>query len=116
MQATALVRHITPERLAGIDDLLGKLRALDGLVERSPGVFYRRSRAFLHFHEDGDDIYADVRLGGADFDRRRVSTRRAPFQRARGNPVRSRLRNWQVSRPTWCMTQLATRHSVAGTR
>jgi hypothetical protein len=70
------VRHITPERLAAIEELLGKLRAVDGLVERSPGVFYRRSRAFLHFHEDGPDVYADVRLSGDDFDRRRVSTKR----------------------------------------
>jgi hypothetical protein len=70
------VRHITPERLAAIDELLGNLRALDGLVERSPGVFYRRARAFLHFHEDGPDVYADVRLSGRDFDRMRVSTRR----------------------------------------
>ena len=70
------MRHITPVRLATIEPLLESLRALDGLVERSPGVFYRRSRAFLHFHEDGDDIYADVRLGGEEFDRRRVSTTR----------------------------------------
>jgi hypothetical protein len=70
------VRHITPERLAAIDELLAELRAVDGLVERSPGVFYRRSRAFLHFHEDGPDVYADVRLSGDDFDRRRVSTKR----------------------------------------
>ena len=70
------MRHITPGRLATIEPLLERLRAVDGLVERSPGVFYRRSRAFLHFHEDGDDIYADVRLGGDDFDRRRVSTAR----------------------------------------
>jgi hypothetical protein len=62
--------------LAAIEELLGKLRAVDGLVERSPGVFYRRSRAFLHFHEDGPDVYADVRLSGADFDRMRVSTKR----------------------------------------
>jgi hypothetical protein len=70
------VRHITPERLGAIDELLGNLRALDGLVERSPGVFYRRARAFLHFHEDGPDVYADVRLSGQQFDRMRVSTRR----------------------------------------
>ncbi|MCU1467341.1 MAG: hypothetical protein JWM72_3269 [Actinomycetia bacterium] len=70
------MRHITPGRLAAIEELLGKLRAVDGLVERSPGVFYRRSRAFLHFHEDGPDVYADVRLSGADFDRMRVSTKR----------------------------------------
>jgi hypothetical protein len=70
------VRHITPARLGTIQDLLERLRAVDALVERSPGVFYMRSRAFLHFHEDGDDVYADVRLGGDGFDRHRVTTKR----------------------------------------
>ena len=68
------MRHITPARLADIEALLAQLRAVDGLVERTPGTFYVRSRAFLHFHEDGDDIYADVRIEGPDFDRRRVTT------------------------------------------
>ena len=70
------MRHITPGRLADIGTLLDDLRRVDGLQERSPGVFYVRGRAFLHFHEDGDDIYADARVDGADFDRRRVTTRR----------------------------------------
>jgi hypothetical protein len=70
------MRHITPARLPDIDRLLVELRAVDGLTERTPGIFYMRSRAFLHFHEDGDDIYADVRLDGIDFDRRRVTTHR----------------------------------------
>jgi hypothetical protein len=70
------MRHITPDRLSDIDALLAELRRVDGLQERSPGVFYVRSRAFLHFHEDGDDVYADVRLDGDEFDRRRVTTRR----------------------------------------
>ena len=70
------MRHITPARLGTIEELLVRLRGIDGLVERSPGVFYVRSRAFLHFHEDGDDVYADVRLAGDGFDRRRVTTRR----------------------------------------
>jgi len=68
------LRHITRDRLADIEPLLAQLRAVDGLVERTPGAFYVRSRAFLHFHEHGDDIYADVRLEGTDFDRRRVTT------------------------------------------
>jgi hypothetical protein len=68
------VRHITDARLDGIDTLLDQLRSIDGLTERKRGVFYRKSKAFLHFHEDGDDVYADVRLDGVEFDRRRVST------------------------------------------
>jgi hypothetical protein len=69
------MRHITDARLDGIDDLLEQLRTVEGLTERKRGVFYRRSKAFLHFHEDGDDIYADVRFEGPDFDRRRVTTK-----------------------------------------
>ena len=48
---------------------------IDGLVERKTGVFYRRSKAFLHFHVDGDDFYADVRLDGATFERMKVTTK-----------------------------------------
>lgn len=84
------MRHITRERLVAVDALLVQLRAVDGLVERSPGVFYRRSRAFLHFHEDGDDVYADVRLAGDDFDRHRVSTKRE--QQALLSAIRATLR------------------------
>ncbi len=53
--------------------MLAQVRALDGLTEKSPGVFYRRSNAFLHFHVDGDDLYADLKVGG-DFERYRVTT------------------------------------------
>jgi hypothetical protein len=69
------VRHITPARLDTIEPLLAQLRTVTGLVERKRGSFYRKSRAFLHFHEDGDDIYADVRLDGDAFDRQRVTTK-----------------------------------------
>jgi hypothetical protein len=69
------VRHATPAGLERISDLLETLREVDGLVERTPGVFYRRSRAFLHFHEDPTGLFADVRLAGDDFVRFRVTTR-----------------------------------------
>ena len=70
-----VVRHATPAGLERISDLLAKLRGVDGLVERTPGVFYRRSRAFLHFHEDPTGMFADVRLAGDDFVRLRVTSR-----------------------------------------
>jgi hypothetical protein len=70
------VRHITPVRLDTIEPLLDEIRAIDGLVERNRGVFYKRSKAFLHFHEDGPrDVYADVRLDGVEFERMRVTTK-----------------------------------------
>lgn len=70
------MRHITDPMLDRIEPLLAELRTVPGLVERKRGVFYLRSRAFLHFHEDGDDVYADVRLDGQDFDRMRTMTAR----------------------------------------
>jgi len=70
------VQHAGPKTLASIEPLLERLRAVDGLVEKRPGVFYRRSKACLHFHEEGSDVYADVRLDpGDDFVRCRVTTR-----------------------------------------
>jgi hypothetical protein len=68
------VRHARDEDLDRIAPLLTELRAVDGLTEKNRGVFYRRSRAFLHFHADGDDTYADVRVAGEDFERTRVTT------------------------------------------
>jgi hypothetical protein len=52
---------------------------VDGLVEKKRGVFYRRSRAFLHFHEDPSGLHADVRLADA-FERLRVETAREQDQ------------------------------------
>ena len=46
------------------------LRVLDELVEKKRGVFYFRSRSFLHFHEDPKGMFADIRQpNGEDFDR-----------------------------------------------
>jgi len=69
------VKHITPARLCELEALLEALRRFDSLREKKPGVFYRKSRAFLHFHEDAAGLFADVRLGASDFERFRVSTR-----------------------------------------
>ena len=70
------MRHARPDALDRLEPLLVRLRALPGLNERSRGVFYRKSKAFLHFHEDGDDLYVDVRLADADFQRLRVTSQK----------------------------------------
>ena len=80
--ADLTVRHITTERIEGIEPMLEQMRALDGLTEKGPGRFYRKSQAFLHFHEHGDDIFADVRLQPA-------SVRAACASRPRPNNARS---------------------------
>jgi hypothetical protein len=69
------MRHATPEALERIRGLLAQLREVAGLVERRPGSFSWRSRAFLHFHEEGTDTFADLRLNpSGDFVRFRVTT------------------------------------------
>jgi hypothetical protein len=69
------MRHARQDDLEQLAPLLEQLRALDGLVERTPGSFYRKSSGFLHFHIDGDDVYADVKLDGKEFERTRVTTK-----------------------------------------
>jgi hypothetical protein len=69
------MRHARDDDLDRIEPLLAQLREIDGLTEKSRGVFYRRSRAWLHFHADGDDTYADVRFDGDDFERQRATTK-----------------------------------------
>lgn len=63
------MKHAGPAVLEGLEPLLARLRAIDGLVERRAGVFYCRSRAFLHFHEDPAGVFADVRFDGVAFER-----------------------------------------------
>ncbi len=69
------MKHATREALALLDDLLERIRAREGLKEKSAGVFYRKSRAFLHFHEDPTGLYADLRVG-EEFERYPVNTER----------------------------------------
>jgi len=64
------MKHATPAALDALDPLLAELRTLPGLLEKSRGVFYCKSRAFLHFHEDPKGLFADVRdATGNDFER-----------------------------------------------
>ena len=53
---------------------LRRVRQHVALTERTPGAFYRKSKAYLHFHEDPSGIYADVKLSGAEFTRVRATT------------------------------------------
>ncbi|MDB5472244.1 MAG: hypothetical protein JWR84_3804 [Caulobacter sp.] len=66
------MKHAGSAALDQLEPLLTELRALEALKEKARGVFYRRSRAFLHFHEDPSGLHADLRLAGDDFDRFRV--------------------------------------------
>jgi hypothetical protein len=67
------VKHAGPDALDRLEPFLVDLRKVSGLVEKKRGVFYRKSAAFLHFHEDPSGLHADVRLG-EKFERFRVET------------------------------------------
>lgn len=55
------MRHARDQDLDRIEPLLARLRALPGMVEKKRGTFYRKSRGFLHFHEDPKGMFADIR-------------------------------------------------------
>ena len=69
-----LMKHATAETLSALAPLLQELRKRERLVERTPGAFYLRSKAFLHFHDDISGIYADVKLDFESFTRLRVTS------------------------------------------
>ncbi|MBA4014367.1 MAG: hypothetical protein C0481_21120 [Phenylobacterium sp.] len=64
------MKHAGTSALDDLEPLLAQLRCLTGMVEKKRGVFYRRSQAFLHFHEDPKGLFADLRAQeGTDFER-----------------------------------------------
>ncbi|MGB2462972.1 MAG: hypothetical protein ACPIEU_09485 [Candidatus Puniceispirillaceae bacterium] len=71
------MEHASGESLATIADLLRAIRNISGLRERKTEIFYRRGKAYLHFHESSDgELFADVRLSSdTEFERHNVSTK-----------------------------------------
>jgi hypothetical protein len=57
------MKHATAPALACIPELLAQIRTRKGLVEKKPGIFYRKGQAFLHFHEDAAGMFMDIRDG-----------------------------------------------------
>jgi len=55
------VKHAGADTLETLGEVLEMLRARTALVEKRPGIFYVRGRAFLHFHEDRAGTFADLR-------------------------------------------------------
>jgi hypothetical protein len=86
------VRHARDEDLDRVQALLVQLRTLPGMVEKKRGVFYFKSRSFLHFHEDPKGMFADIREagGGNDFDR--IDVTEAAGQKALFDLTRARLK------------------------
>ena len=68
------MKHAGDKALDALEPILLRLRGVEGLRERKRGAFYRKSAAFLHFHEDPAGFFADLKCG-KDFVRFPVNTR-----------------------------------------
>lgn len=68
------MKHATAQALDHLEPLLADLRRIEGLKEKSRGVFYHGSKAFLHFHEDPAGLFADLRAADGGFERLPVNT------------------------------------------
>jgi hypothetical protein len=81
------VKHAGASALNRIEPLLREIRNMSGFTEKRRGVFYLKSRAALHFHEDAAGLFADPRLpGDTDFERLKIdqlSDQRTPLARLR---------------------------------
>ena len=68
------MKHAGAAALDALEPVLTQIRALEGLKEKSRGAFYRKSKGFLHFHEDPAGMFADLKKGD-DFVRMPINTR-----------------------------------------
>ena len=68
------MKHATAAALQALSDLLEQIRKKEEIKEKKLGIFYRKSKSFLHFHEDPAGLFADLSLG-ADLDRYPVNTK-----------------------------------------
>jgi hypothetical protein len=66
------MKHAGNAALDRLEPLLAQIRRRGALAERSRGVFYRGGRAFLHFHEHGQELFADLRAA-SEFERLAVT-------------------------------------------
>lgn len=55
-----VMKHAKADELRGMEELLDKVRSVEGIKEPAPNHFYYKGRGILHFHSDSCNIYADV--------------------------------------------------------
>jgi hypothetical protein len=56
------MKHAGQDTLDALEDLLVKIRQYPSLKEKKRGIFYWKSNAFLHFHDDHGQRFADLRV------------------------------------------------------
>ena len=69
------MKHASAVALHRLSDLLDQIRLKEGIKEKKLGIFYRKSKSFLHFHEDPGGLFADLGVG-AGFERYPVNTQK----------------------------------------
>lgn len=57
--------HCPYEQLKDLETVLDEIRALKGVQEVKPGIFYIKRKPFLHFHEKAGERWADARSGAS---------------------------------------------------
>ncbi|MCJ8344718.1 hypothetical protein MJH12_04200 [bacterium] len=55
--------HINEDQLQDLQKELQLISQLDKIKQKSLGIFYLKSKGFLHFHEKDNLRWADVRKG-----------------------------------------------------
>ncbi|WP_052049657.1 hypothetical protein [Leptolyngbya sp. KIOST-1] len=59
------MKHAESHTLTRLAPLLDRVRErVPPLTEKSAGKFYRKSTAFLHFHDDPTGLFADLKVQG----------------------------------------------------
>jgi hypothetical protein len=69
------VKHASTVALQSLSDLLEQIRLKHAIREKKLCIFYRKSKWFLHFHEDPAGLFADLSVA-ADFERYPVNTKK----------------------------------------
>jgi hypothetical protein len=77
------MKHAGAATLQQLSNLLDQIRQRGGLKEKKLGIFYRKSKSFLHFHEDPAGMFADI-SSGDQFHRFPVNTMRRNSASAAG--------------------------------
>lgn len=90
------MKHASAQTLQLLADLLEQIRQRQGLKENKLGIFYRKSKSFLHIHEDPAGTFADLAAGGA-FDRYCVR---------RKNAKNCSRRSIGSSPNSWCVLEI----------
>lgn len=67
------MKHAGAAAIARLKPILARLRKIKDLREPRPGIFYRRSSAFIHFHEDPAGVFADIKVND-DYVRKPVNS------------------------------------------